>query len=313
MSSTKLRERLKNVHAYAVTPFQRKNLMELDLDGLAGNLRFLIGKGVQVINVGGGTGEIEALTDGELEALARVALDVAGDHALVLPTLPGNLRAAMELAPRYQQMGAKVLLAMPPFIRHQVPPKLDGVWNFYRMVSQATSLPLMPYNTQGWQPDFFARLAEIDRIIGIKDPCVHPHNLFKAMRRLGKRFVWIGNKRHDAGVLQYRYQAGIQGYTAGLVNFVPGYELEMHRAAQREDWDRMAMLQEKVAGLERLREVHGDAALLKAGLDLIGLAGGPVRPPRVDVSEAGRAELARELNGLGTPVCKKRRQRPGFR
>lgn len=298
MFSESLKAQLRNVHAFAVTPFKKDNILELDLKGLACNLRFLIEKGVKVINVGGGTGEIEALTDSELKELARVSLEVAGDSALILPTVPGNIKSAMEIAAAYEKMGAKALLGMPPFIRQSPPANLQGVFNYYRLLAQTTSLPLMPYNTQGWPPDFFARLAEIDRIIGVKDPCHQPHNLFKAIRRLGDRFVWIGNKRHDAGVLQYRYQAGIQGFTAGLINFIPRYELEMHEAAQVMDWPRIAALQEKIAPVERLRDAHGDVALLKAGLDLIMLAGGPVRPPRVDVSPEGRAALALELKNL---------------
>jgi dihydrodipicolinate synthase/N-acetylneuraminate lyase len=302
MFTEALKTRLKSVHAFAVTPFQKEDPLELDLVGLARNLDFLIERGVQVINVGGGTGEIETLTEAELEALARTALEVAGGRALILPTLPGNVRAAVDLARRYEAMGAQVVLGMAPFIRSQVPQDLEGVHDYYRQVAQASGLALMPYNTQGWPPEFFARLAEIERVIGIKDPCQYPHNLFKAIRRLGDRFVWIGNKLHDAGVLQYRYQAGIEGFTAGLINFVPEHELALHRAGQERDWPRMVALQERLAPLERLRTAHGDAAMLKTAMDLVGLAGGPVRPPRRDVTAEGRAAIRAELQRLGHPA-----------
>jgi dihydrodipicolinate synthase/N-acetylneuraminate lyase len=52
-----------------------------------------------------------------------------------------------------------------------------------------------------------------------------------------------------------------------------------------------------LAPLERLRNRYGDG-LLKAGLDLVGLSGGRVRPPRVDVDHEGRSELAAELERL---------------
>lgn len=112
-----LKARLRNVHAFATTPFQQENLGELDLDGFARNMAFMIEGGVRVIAVGGGTGEVEALTVGELEALARTALEVAGERALIIPALPGNLRQALELAPRYEEMGARVALGMAPFMR----------------------------------------------------------------------------------------------------------------------------------------------------------------------------------------------------
>jgi len=301
MFARDLKTRLENVHAFAATPFNRENLLELDLDDFVRNLEFMIERGVQVIAVGGGTGEINALSVSELETLAQTALETAGDRALVIPALPGNLRDAGELAPRYERMGARVALGMAPFIRDLVPQNLEGVFQYFRLLSQASGLALLPYNTQGWPADFFARLAEIDPIIGIKDPCFDPHELFRAMRRLGDRFVWIGNKRHDPGVLHFRFQAGIDGFTAGLVNFIPEFELELYRTALRQDWDRMIVLQEQLAPLERLRNQYKEG-LIKAGLDLVGLAGGPVRPPRVDTPPAGRAALAAELRKLGVEI-----------
>ena len=298
MGSDDLRQQLKNVHAFTATPFRSDDITQIDLDGLERNLDFLVEAGVKVINVGGGTGEIEGLTGPELEVLARVALNVVGDRALVLPTLPGNFGEAAGLAARYEKLGAKVVLGMAPFTRNLVPPHLDGVYNHYRELSKATSLPLIPYNTQGWTSDFFGRLAEIDSIVAIKDPCLIPHNLFRAIKLLGDRFVWIGNKRHDPGVLHLRYQMGIEGFTAGNVNFVPRLELSLHEYALKQDWEAMIEVQEKLAPFERMRLEFGDT-VVKAGLDLVGLTGGKVRPPRVDLPAEKRVELRGFLEGLG--------------
>jgi dihydrodipicolinate synthase/N-acetylneuraminate lyase len=289
---------LKNVHAYAATPFKSNDLLSLDLDGLAGNLEFLIKNGVKVINVGGGTGEINALTDDELLALAETAIQVAGDRALIVPTLRGNLKSACDLAPKFEKLGARIVLAMPPYIRHEVPENPDGIVEHFRLVAQTSGLPLLPYNIQSWPADFFERLAEIDQIIGIKDPCRTPHGLFIAIRRLGSRFVWIGNKRHQAGVLQLRFHAGIEGFTAGLINFVPEFEVELFRAVTSGNLEKTIRLQEQLAPLEYLRDIHGDAALPKAGLDVRGLAGGDVRAPRVNVSIEGRQALSAEMAKL---------------
>jgi 4-hydroxy-tetrahydrodipicolinate synthase len=294
-----LRDRLAAVHVYAATPFARADIFTIDHDALARNIEFLIDGGVRVVAVGGGTGEIEALTNEELEAVARTALDTAGDRALVIASLPGNLGAAVPLARNYAELGLSVALAMPPLIRGLIPTNLDGVLDYYRAVAAATDLPLMPYNTQAWPLEFFERLAGIERIVGIKDPCHVPHTFFRAIKRLGDRFVWIGNKQHDPGVLHFRYQMGIDGFTSGMGNYLPQYELELHEAAQQRDWDRMIELQELVAPLERLRAMADDAASVKAGMDLVGLHGGPVRPPRVDLTETERGVLAAALGELG--------------
>ena len=136
-------------------------------------------------------------------------------------------------------MGVDVALALPPHVRWKPPADLEGTVAYYRLLGERSSLPLMPYNTQGWGADMFVRLAEVDAIIGVKDPCVDDLPMFRAIQLLGDRFVWIGNKRHDPGVLHLRYQMGMQGFTSGMTNFLPEAELWMHAAAVARDWDRV--------------------------------------------------------------------------
>ena len=69
MFSEELKGLLRNVHAYAVTPFLKDDITRLDTDGFARNLDFLIGQGVRVLSVGGGMGEINALSASELANL----------------------------------------------------------------------------------------------------------------------------------------------------------------------------------------------------------------------------------------------------
>jgi len=288
-----------HVHAYSVTPFCSDNPLEVNIDGLRKNLTFLVENGVKVIVVGGGTGEVEMLSDDELRQIAMTAIETAGDRALIIPTVPDNLKQATTLLKDYAAVGFEVVLSMPPYIRHHVPEDLIGVFHYYEVLADAADVALLPYNTQGWPATFIGRLAEIANVIGIKDPCKQPYTLYEAIRLVGDRLVWIGNKRHQSEVLQYHFQAGIQGFTAGLINLVPTFELEMQEAGMRRDWDRLIRLQRTVAPLETLRDRYGDAAMLKGGLDLIGLTGGSVRPPRVNMPDEGRMLLLRELQRLG--------------
>ncbi len=104
--------------------------------------------------------------------------------------------------------------------------------------------------------------------------------------------------RHDPGVLHFRFQAGIEGFTAGFVNFAPQLELALFAAAQQQDWPQMIELQEQLAPLERLRSRFDDAGMLKAAMELMGLAGGAVRPPRINVRPAARKAIQQELQRL---------------
>ncbi|HAA76725.1 TPA: hypothetical protein DCE37_16570, partial [Candidatus Latescibacteria bacterium] len=59
-----LKERLREVHAYAVTTFRRDDPFKLDLDGYASNIAFMLDRGVKMVVVGGGTGEVNAVGRG---------------------------------------------------------------------------------------------------------------------------------------------------------------------------------------------------------------------------------------------------------
>jgi len=83
-----------------------------------------------------------------------------------------------------------------------------------------------------------------------------------------------------------------------MANFLPEPELRMHEAAVERDWNEVIRLQGLAAELERARDASDDAAMVKAGMDAIGLCGGPVRPPRRDVSEAAKAQLRPAIDAL---------------
>lgn len=293
-----LPDRLRNVHTYAVTPFRDDDLFALDLDALAANLSFLLDHRVKVVAVGGGTGECEALSESELVAVASTAVDVLAGRALVIATVPGNLAAGARLLPEYERLGVDVALLMPPLIRGRIPADLDGVAAYVTALAGQTSLRVMPYNTQRWPAEFFVRLAEIERVIGVKDPCEDDQEMFRAIQLLGDRFVWIGNKRHDPGLVHLRYQMGMEGFTSGMTNFLPEPELLIHEAAVARDWDRVVALQALCAPLERARKASDDAAMVKASMDIVGLRGGRVRPPRRDVTPEAREVLSVEIERL---------------
>ncbi|MDP6444027.1 MAG: dihydrodipicolinate synthase family protein [Pirellulaceae bacterium] len=299
--SDELRARLCNVHTYVVTPFRKDDLLAVDFDALQDNLSFLVASGVRVVAIGGGTGEFEALTPHEHVELTRVAIETVGQEAAVIATVPGNIAIAKELLVEYERLGVETVLGMPPLTRGRVPADLTGVVEYYRLLCAETSLPVMPYNTQGWPVEIFCRLAEIDGVVGVKDPCLNSHEMFKAIQQLGDRFIWIGNKRHDPGVVHLRYQMGMEAFTSGQSNFWPGPELELHAAAIRKDWPRMIELQAQCAPLERLRMLSDDAAMVKAAMDIVGLNGGPVRPPRNNITVDARRQLAMTLDELNAP------------
>ena len=157
----------------------------------------------------------------------------------------------------------------------------------------------MPYNIQGWPAGFFLELAKVETIIGVKDNCRVPHEFFRAIKLLGDRFVWVGNKKHDPGLAHLRYQMGMEAFTSGQSNYWPDPELEIHAAALRKDWNTIVNIQDRIAPFKRLRLAHDAAAVVKGGMDILGLRGGRVSAPRCDAPPEARKALRRTLEELG--------------
>lgn len=289
-----LLDALREVHVYVTTPFTEEEL-KVDLDSLQRNLDGLVDRGVRICAVGGGTGEADALSHAEQLEIAKAALESVGKRALVVATLPGNLGEAIPLANKYHKLGIEVALALPPLVRGRAIMESPGIIEYFRVLTSNTELPIMPYNNQAWPLDFYLGLAEIPKIISIKDAMLDPYQIFRAISRLGDRFVWIGNKSFDPPITHLRYQAGMECFTSGMANFYPEPELALHQACKSGDVTEALRLQKICAGFAQLRSAADDASAVKAAMDIVGFKGGKVRPPRLNVDESTRQEIARLL------------------
>ena len=292
-----LLDALREVHVYVTTPFT-DDLLKVDLDALQNNLNGLIDRGVRICAVGGGTGEADALSHDEQFEIAKAALESVGKRALVVATLPGNLGEAIPLANRYQELGIPVALALPPLVRGRAVLDAPGIVEYFKVLTANTELPIMPYNNQAWALDFYLGLAELPRIVSIKDAMLDPYQIFRAISRLGDRFVWIGNKSFDPPITHLRYQAGMECFTSGMANFYPEPELALHEACKKGDYVEAIRLQKICAGFSQLRSAADDASAVKAAMDIVGFKGGKVRPPRLNVDEGTRNEIARLLKDI---------------
>ena len=292
-----LRAALEAVHVYVATPFT-DDLLGIRADDLAAHLADLVDRGVRVLAVGGGTGESDALSPAEQERLVEIALDAVDDRALVVGTLPGNLGEAVPLARRYEALGLRVALGLAPLVRGRPVITPDALGGYYTELTAQCSLPVMPYNNQAWPLEILLRLADVPGLVAIKDACLDPHPMLRAIRRLGDRFVWIGNKKHDPPVTHLRYRMGMQAFTSGLANAFPEPELALHEACRRGDDDEAIRLQEQCAPFAELRTAADDAAAVKVAMDAVGYRGGRVRPPRLDVGPDERAEILRAVQAM---------------
>jgi 5-dehydro-4-deoxyglucarate dehydratase len=281
MQPNELRQRLQGVISFPVTPFKAD--LSLDLDGLRRNLRALLKHPVCAIVAPAGTGELYSLSSAEHAAVVKTVVEEVAGRVPVLAGTGFNPPIAAELAREAAKFKVSGILAFPPYYPS---PDDDGIVSYYRGIAEATPLGMLIY-TRDWfnpSPALVERLAQIPNLIGWKDGQADLRRYQMIRQRLGDRLHWIGGAGDD--MVPGYYSIGIRTYTSSIANVAPRLSLRLHELASAGKSDELTRLMtELVVPLYALRARRKgyEVSAMKAMMDMIGLAGGPVRPPLVDL------------------------------
>jgi len=103
------------------------------------------------------------------------------------------------------------------------------------------------------------------------------------MHVVGDRLRWIGGAGDD--LVPAYYAAGIRAYTSSVSNLAPRLSLALHDRAAAADAAGLRSLMDVVLPLYafRARRRGYEVSAMKALMELLGLYGGPVRPPLPEI------------------------------
>lgn len=315
-----MRETIKAAVAVQATPLNRDG--SLDLEGLRANTRFLVdrcaGKRLVLVPTGS-TGEAYALSSAErLKVIETVIETAAGRLPVVAGTAAAGTELTIELSRAAEKAGADGVQVVLPY--YHVPSEEGLVRHFLRL-ADSIGIGVMIYNnpvvSKLWMPpDLMARCSQHPNIVADKEN-ISDVTLYKAVRDAvdpAKMTVLCG-----LGDLQFAYAAalGCPGFVSWTANFAPELSLDLLDAADACDFHRVRGVIAKTGLLYEFAGVcarrrgrdpwilpgftsgHIYVGILKAALELTGLAGGPVRGPGDDLEPGERAELKELLGEIG--------------
>jgi len=277
------------VIAFPVTPF--KENLSLDLPGLHHNLTKLLEHPISAVVAAGGTGEIYSLTPAEYARVIELTAHAIEDRIPVIAGVAFGQRLAVEMAQTAEKAGADGILAFPPYY-----PNADdeGLIEYYRAIGESTRLGMIIYSRDwtNFSPAMVERLSAIPTLVAWKDGQGDIRRLQAIMNRVGDRLHWIGGAGDDM-VAAY-YSIGIRTFTSSIATVAPRLSLRLHELAETEDREALTELLDRcVIPLYALRARRKgyEVSAMKAMMDMVGLNGGPVRPPLVNVSAEEEDEL----------------------
>jgi 5-dehydro-4-deoxyglucarate dehydratase len=278
MSPSELRSKLQGVIGFPVTPFLGD--LSLDLDGLRRNLRAMLAHPPAAIVAPGGTGELYSLSPAEHLAVVRAAVDEVRGAVPVIAGVGFNGPIAAGLARQAADAGASGILAFPPYYPGG---EDDGLLEYYQAIGAATALGVIIYSRDWFHPSasLVARLAAaIPNLMAWKDGQGDIRRLQILRAQVGDRLQWIGGAGDD--LVPAYYGMGIRAFTSSIANVSSGVAWQLHDTASRGD---AAALQTLMADyvvpiyVLRAKRRGYEVSVMKSLMDLLGLAGGPVRPP----------------------------------
>lgn len=153
-----------------VTPMTKEG--EVDWPGVEALMESLISGGADGLVVTGTTGETSTLTDAEKIQLVKTGKAVSQGRAAIITGGGSNETAhAIELYKASEKAGADAVMVVTPYYNK---PTQAGVLTHFRMIADATDLPVLLYDIPGRSGipityDTLLRAAKHPNIVAVKD------------------------------------------------------------------------------------------------------------------------------------------------
>ncbi|HSV79454.1 MAG TPA: dihydrodipicolinate synthase family protein [Ramlibacter sp.] len=302
--TTPSQPRYRGIFPVAPTTFTESG--ELDLPSQKRCIDFMIDAGSDGLCILANFSEQFVLSDDEREILTRTILEhVAGRVPVIVTTTHFSTKVCAERSRRAQDMGAAMLMVMPPYHGATFRVSEQQIHEFCARLSDAVDIPIMiqdaPASGTVLTAAFLARMArEIEQVSYFKIETAGAAAKLRELIRLGGDAIegpWDGE---EAITLYPDLEAGATGSMTGG-GYPDGIRpiIEAHRAGEREkayalyrEWLPLINYENRQAGLLAAK------SLMKEGGVIACEATRHPLPPMHPDTRAGLIETARRLDPL---------------
>ncbi len=259
---------------------------------------WLISQGVHGLYPNGSTGEFIRFTAEERRRIIKVVCEEAAGRVPVLAgAAEANARETIAACEAYAAFGARAVAIVSPYYYRLSP---ESVYAYFREIALNSPIDVTLYNIPMFASPIdvptIRRLAELDRIVGIKDSSgdlAFMMRMIAAIRPYRPEFSFLTGWE---AVLVPMLMIGADGGTHATSGVVPELTRQMF------DLTRSGQLDQAMALQYRLLELF-DAMLysadfpegFRAAVELRGFQMGPSRQPLSPIQQIDREKLQRLL------------------
>ena len=303
---------LKDQWTTIMTPFTPDN--RIDEEGLRRNMRYIQSLGTRGGGCTWGMGEFWSLTfDERTRVMDVVAEEAAGRWGIAAHVTHTSVKDMLALADRAESDGFDLLVVAPPYM---VAKTEDVVYDYVKSLADHTNLAIMFYNSPQFgmlmSPQGLKRLCQIPNVVGVKEASFNQQTSIETHLLVGKQAIistpdeWIYPKAKELGFHQqvmfantsdWRFDTPECNYYVQFINRASKGDLDLDFYAEHLK-DLKALSDKWWGGTVQKSGGVLPAPMCKYWGELMGMAGGHVRPPLMPLTEEQKAELKRDLMPL---------------
>jgi 4-hydroxy-tetrahydrodipicolinate synthase len=276
-----------------VTPFDRRG--NIDFQKTTQLVEYLINNGSDSLVVAGTTGESPTLSTEEKIALFRHVVKVVdGRVPVIAGTGSNNTRQTIELTKKAEETGVDAIMLVTPYYNK---PNQRGLFEHFRSVAEATTLPIMLYNVPGrtvtnLAPETIIELAKIDNIVAVKEASGNLDAMTEIIANTDDHFVLYSG---DDGLTLPVLSIGGVGIVSVASHIIGNEMQEMIQLFLQGKAIEAAKMHQKLLPLMRGLFAAPSPTPVKTALQIKGLDVGSVRLPLVPLTEEERVTLTNLL------------------
>lgn len=281
-----------------VTPFKSDG--SIDIDALNRLVEYQIKGGADFLCIMGTTAETPTLTSDEKWMLKQHLVERVAGRVPILMGCGGNSTASVvnELKTR-DWSGIDGILSVCPYYNK---PSQEGIYQHYKAVANATTLPIVLYNVPGrtgvnMTAETTLRLAnDVENIVAIKEASGNIAQMDDIIKNKPRNFDVISG---DDGITFPLITLGAVGVISVIGNALPAEFSRMVRLALKGEYRTSLSIHHKFTELFSLLFVDGNPAGVKAMLSEMGLIENQLRLPLVPTRLKTMEKISMIVRELG--------------
>jgi 4-hydroxy-tetrahydrodipicolinate synthase len=280
-----------------VTPFDAQG--QVDYTGLDNLINHLIENGVNYLVSLGTTGESATLSKEEKKKIwAFTAQKVNKRVPLVAGIGGNNTLEVVDAVKEFDTTGYDAILSASP---HYNKPIQEGIYQHYKAIAEAATLPVILYNVPGrtgsnMSAETTVRLAhDFENIIGIKEASGNFDQFNQIMRDKPENFLFISG---DDPVTLPMIALGAIGVISVVGNAVPKQFSDMITLCLKGDFKAAQKAHYQFIEFTRLMFADGSPGGVKTALKQLGVCGDTLRLPLVQVNKSTAQKIDVELKKI---------------